>query len=103
MLSLATVVLPLLAVFAPAAGAPTSSPFVGTINSPAASATLSEGSFPFSYTIDNWCEEGYNNYQVFASQGASAPTFADLDSNGEVPNAAVSWGPFTIANFGKDS
>ncbi|KAI0344036.1 hypothetical protein BDW22DRAFT_1355322 [Trametopsis cervina] len=88
--------IPLLAAFAPAMGTPLPSPFMGTINAPTSSATVSGESFPFSYTVNNWCEEGYNNYKVFAVEGASPPTFDDLDSNGDLPNALASWGSFTI-------
>lgn len=74
---------------------------MGTINEPSALSSLTEGGFPFSYTVINWCEEGYNHFEVFASQGISAPTFADLDSNAELMDALTSWGPFTVANFGE--
>ncbi|KAI0697172.1 hypothetical protein BC835DRAFT_1270857 [Cytidiella melzeri] len=72
---------------------------MGTITAPTPDATISD-TFAFAYSIDNWCEEGYNNFKVFASQSASAPTVADLDSNGDVPNALASWGDYTVANFG---
>ena len=61
--------LPVLAVFAPASGAPIESPFMGTIEAPTSNAPVAPATaVPFSYSIVNWCEEGYNNYNVFLTQ-----------------------------------
>lgn len=101
MSSFATLSVALLAVLSSSLAAPTSSPFMGTITAPTSETSLTAGSFPFSYSVLNWCEEGYNSFKVFASQSTSEPTFSDLDSQGNIPNALASWGPFTVANFGK--
>ena len=80
---------------------PIQSPMTGTISNPAAQTDISGESFPFGYAASNWCEQGYNTFTVFASQNTSAPTVADLDDNGSLPNALTSWGTFTVANFGE--
>jgi hypothetical protein len=90
-----------LAVLSCALGAPVvESPFIGSINAPTANTPIqAESSFPFSYTVDNWCEEGYNNFKVFLTK--SEPTIADVDGSGNIPGALVNFGQFTVANFGK--
>jgi hypothetical protein len=85
----------------PASSTPTPSPFIGTINSPTAATNISGGTFPFDYSVSNWCEEGYNHFKVFASQSVSPPTLDDLDSNGDIKNANAAWGTFTVTNFGE--
>jgi len=93
-------VLPLFAALAPVFSAPvTESPFMGTIATPASDAPLSANvAFPFTYNVDNWCEEGYNNFKVFLTQ--DEPTIDDVDSTGDIPTALYSFGEFTVANFG---
>lgn len=82
-------------------GAPVESPFMGVINAPTASSILAaEQTFPFSYSVNNWCEEGYNTFQVFLTSGTAAPTYNDLDGSGNVPNALTNFGRFAVANFG---
>ncbi|PSR82957.1 hypothetical protein PHLCEN_2v5927 [Hermanssonia centrifuga] len=98
---LATIVLPFLAALASVAGTPLPSPIMGTINAPTASSALvAENPFPFSYSVSNWCEEGYNSFSVFLTQGTSEPTFDDLDASGNPTTAVFSFGQFTVANFG---
>ncbi|EKM60682.1 uncharacterized protein PHACADRAFT_246750 [Phanerochaete carnosa HHB-10118-sp] len=95
-----TAVLPLFAALAPVFSAPlTESPFMGTIATPASNTPLSANTaFPFGYNVDNWCEEGYNNFKVFLTE--TAPTIDDVDSTGDIQNALYSFGQFTVANFG---
>ena len=97
---LSAFILPFLSIVC-VAGTPIASPFTGTIGAPTALTDISEDSFPFAYAASNWCEQGYNNFTVFATQGASAPTVADLDDDGNPPEPLTSWGIFTVANFGK--
>ncbi|THG96541.1 hypothetical protein EW026_g5309 [Hermanssonia centrifuga] len=97
---LATIVLPFLVALASVAGTPLPSPIMGTINAPTASSALvAENPFPFSYSVSNWCEEGYNSFSVFLTQGTSEPTFDDLDASGNPTTAVFSFGQFTVANF----
>lgn len=97
-----SILLPILAVFAPANSAPVESPIMGTIEAPPSNTPITPASaIPFSYNIVNWCEEGYNNFNVFLTQGASAPTIDDVDSTGNIASALYDFGSFTVANFGK--
>ena len=74
---------------------------MGFITTPVASSTIAAGSvFPFSYAASNWCEEGYNHFNVFLTSGTLPPTFDDLDDDGDVPNALFVFGEFDVANFG---
>ena len=96
-----TTALAVLAAFAPVAlSAPvTESPFMGTIAAPTSGAPVSPAiTFPFTYNVDNWCEEGYNNFRVFLT--SSEPTIDDVDSNGNITSALFDFGEFTVANFG---
>lgn len=95
-------VLPLLGAFAPANSAPIESPFMGVIEAPTSNSPVSPTiAFPFSYSVTNWCEEGYNNFKVFLTQGTE-PTINDVDSTGNIPIALYDFGEFTVANFGKN-
>lgn len=84
-----------------ATASPIASPITGSITTPLALTDISKEPFPFAYDVSNWCEQGYNNFTVFATQGSSAPTVADLDDSGNPPEFLTSWGVFTVANFGK--
>ncbi|KAI0085703.1 hypothetical protein BDY19DRAFT_435433 [Irpex rosettiformis] len=99
MRSLLAFALPVLS-FMLVASTPIQSPIMGAISTPAALTDISGEPFPFSYAASNWCEQGYNNFTVFTSQGAAAPTVADLDDDGIFSGALTSWGIFTLANFG---
>lgn len=98
-----TAVLPILAALVPVLSAPVvESPFMGSIAAPTTNAPVTpEVAFPFSYQVDNWCEEGYNNFKVFLTQ--DAPTIADVDSTGDIATALYDFGEFTVANFGEKS
>ena len=95
-------ILPILAMFSPADSAPVQSPIMGTIVTPTANAPITPtANIPFAYDIVNWCEEGYNNFNVFLTQGASPPTIDDVDSAGNIASALYEFGSFIAANFGK--
>ena len=99
---IATAALAVLAADAPAVSAPVSSPFMGVINTPTASSTIApEQLFDFNYAVSNWCEEGYNSYKVFVVSSPDAPTFDNVNADGDIENALVDFGEFTVANFGK--
>lgn len=99
---IATAALAILAAVAPAVSVPVSSPFMGAINTPTASSTIaSEQLFDFDYAVSNWCEEGYNNFKVFVVSSPEAPTFDDVNTDGDIEDALVDFGEFTVANFGK--
>lgn len=93
--------LPLLAALT-VMGAPVESPIMGSIETPTSNTPVSVSStFPFSYSIVNWCEEGYNNFQVFLTAGPDAPTVTDVSSTGSIPTALHNFGQFTVVNFGE--
>ena len=101
-MQLIAALLTVLAAFAPSKGAPIESPIMGSIEAPTSNAPVSPSdAVPFSYNIVNWCEEGYNNFKVFLTQGTVAPTIDDVDSTGGIPSALFDFGTFTVANFGK--
>ncbi|GJE89190.1 hypothetical protein PsYK624_052850 [Phanerochaete sordida] len=93
-------ILPLFAALAPTFSAPvTPAPIMGSIAAPTSDVIVSPGSsIPFKFNVVNWCEEGYNNFKVFLTE--TEPTIDDVDSEGNISTALVSFGEFTIANFG---
>jgi len=82
-------------------GDPIQSPVVGTISTPESGAVLdAESSFPFQYQTDNWCHQGYSEFNVSLVSGPNAPTFDGVTDTGSVYNAVFNFGVFTVPNFG---
>ena len=103
MQALTTAVIALFALVAPATAAsiPPQSPFMGAISTPEPSTLITGNTaFPFDYAVDNWCEEGYNHFEVYLTSGSAPPTYSDLAADGSIPNSLYNFGEFAVANFG---
>ncbi|KAJ7082870.1 hypothetical protein B0H15DRAFT_851797 [Mycena belliarum] len=95
---------PLFAAFAAAANLPrVTTSNHGTITQPPAQTHVSSGaSIPFSYQDSNWCEGGYSPISVWLLASSSAPTTANLNASGKLPESDATYylGAFTVPNFG---
>ncbi|GJE89188.1 hypothetical protein PsYK624_052830 [Phanerochaete sordida] len=97
-------VLPLFAIASASVAAqkPPKSPYMGTIAAPARSTVISQGvPFAFQYNVSNWCNEAYNRFRVFATEGD--PSYDDVTSDGYLPYAIYDFGEYFVANYGQCS
>lgn len=100
-MKLFTAAISLFLAVAPSLSAPPS-PFMGTIQAPVPDTTIvADTPFPFNYEANNWCEEGYNFFKVFLTEGTTPPAISAVDDNGNVAGALMTFGNFTVANFGE--
>jgi hypothetical protein len=71
----------------------------GTIAAPTSGTPIASGGpFPFAYSDSNWCHGGYTPISVWLT--SYAPTTANLNSTGQIPDATYYFGTFLVANFG---
>jgi hypothetical protein len=72
----------------------------GTIKAPISGTVVSCGeSFPFSYQNRNFCEAVDSPISVWLLD--FAPTDANLNSTGQIPDAIYFFGAYDIGNFGE--
>ena len=74
------------------------------ITEPAAGSTIIGGdSFPFSYTVSDFCHNGYSPYSVWVVPGPTPPTAASLNSTQGFSDGdfLASFGSYLAPNFGR--